>query len=81
MVAKGLINGEQNIIQYLCKVVNRFQCPYNRMNIKEGQNIERTSSNFDVEDLFKLQRMAFMVEIALARARKENSKIQIRDKH
>lgn len=35
---------------------------------------------FNVEDLFRLHRMAFLVEIALIRARKEDSKIQIRDK-
>lgn len=36
--------------------------------------------HFDVDDLFKLQKMAFAVEIALAKARKDYSKIQINDK-
>lgn len=35
---------------------------------------------FDVDDLLKLQTMAFIVEIALAKARKEESKFQIRYK-
>jgi hypothetical protein len=42
--------------------------------------VDASSSNFDVEDLFKLQKMAFIVEIALAKARKDDSEIRIRDK-
>jgi hypothetical protein len=40
----------------------------------------RSISNFDVEDLFELQKMAFVVEIALSKARKDDSEIQIKDK-
>jgi hypothetical protein len=82
LVAKGLTNGEQEIepIQYPCQVVNRFQCPYDITNIKEDDNVESTNSHFNVEDLFRLQRMAFVVEIALAKARKNDSEIKIKDK-
>lgn len=39
-----------------------------------------TNYQFDVEDLFRLRKMAFIVEIALAKARKDDSKIQIKGK-
>lgn len=42
--------------------------------------VRATNSHFDVEDLFRLRKMAFIVEIALAKARKGDSKIQIKDK-
>ena len=42
--------------------------------------LKATNSHFDVEDLFRLQRMAFIVEIALAKARKDDWEIQIKDK-
>lgn len=82
MVAKVLTNGEKekSPIEYPCQVVNRFQCPYERTNTEEGNNGTSTNSHFDVDDLFRLHKMAFVVEIALAKARKDDSKIQIRDK-
>jgi hypothetical protein len=82
LVAKGLDNGEQENgpIEYPCRVVNRFQCPYERTNVKEDNEVESTNSHFYVEDLFRLQKMAFIVEIVLATARKEDSEIQIKDK-
>jgi hypothetical protein len=64
--------------QYPCQVVDRFQCPYERTNLKEANNVEATNSHFDVEDLFRLQKMVFIVEIALAKARKHDSEIQIK---
>lgn len=76
LVAKGLTNGEQNHVQYPCNIVNRFQCPYER-----NSNAERAvNSTFDVEDLFKLEKMAFAIEISLAVAEKEESRIRIRNK-
>jgi hypothetical protein len=74
---------QENSIEYPCQVVNRYQCPYERTTNKENReadnNVGETNSYF-VEDLFRLQKMAFIVEIALAKARKDDSKIQIRDK-
>jgi predicted transcriptional regulator len=77
LVSKGLIDGEQEEehILYPCQVVNRFQCPYERTNVKKVVN-----SAFDVEVLFKLEKMAFVVEIALAKARKEDSRIRVRNR-
>jgi hypothetical protein len=75
LVSKGLHNGKHDPPQYPCKVVNRFQCPYERTNDKTAIN-----SDFDVKDLFKLAEMAFAVEISLAKARKEDSRIRVRNK-
>lgn len=66
LVAKGLIDMKQ----YPCEIVNRFQCPYE----------SAMNSAFDVEDLFRLEKMAFAIEISLAKARKEDSMIRIRNK-
>jgi hypothetical protein len=79
LVSKGLTNGEseKDPIQYPCQVVNRFQCPYEMTNVEEDA---ATNSYFDVHDLFRLRKMAFAVEIALAKARKSDSEIQIKDK-
>jgi hypothetical protein len=61
--------------QYPCQVVDRFQCPYERTNGESAMN-----SAFDVEDFFRLEKMAFAVEISLAKARKEDSMIRVRNK-
>jgi hypothetical protein len=37
------------------------------------------NSHFNVDDLFRFRRMAFIVEIALAKARKNDSRIQIKN--
>jgi hypothetical protein len=82
LVARGLNNWEREKAppEYPCPVVNRFQCPYERTNINKEESKAATNSHFDVNDLFRLQKMAFIVEIALAKARKNNSEIQIKDK-
>jgi hypothetical protein len=38
------------------------------------------NSHFNVDDLFRFRRMAFIVEIALAKAKKDGSKLQIKGK-
>jgi hypothetical protein len=77
-----LTNGqrEKDSIQYPCQVVNRFQCPYERTGIKGDDDLGAMNSNFDVENLFKLHQMAFAVEISLAKAKKEDSKIRIKNR-
>ena len=59
--------------EYPCQVVNRFQCPFER-----SANGKDTS--FNVDDLFRLRELAFAVEISLAKARKEDSEIRIKNK-
>lgn len=75
LVAKGLNNGalQGNGIQYPCQVVNRFQCPFER----QGNEKEIP---FDVDDLFRLHKLAFATELSLAKARKDDSKIRIMSK-
>jgi D-arabinose 1-dehydrogenase-like Zn-dependent alcohol dehydrogenase len=51
LVSKGLAERESNLPQHPCRIVNRFQCPYERTNIKGGDNLGAMNSNFDVEDL------------------------------
>jgi hypothetical protein len=80
LVSKGLIDGEQDAPQYPCQVVNKFQCPYERTDIKGNDDLGAMNSNFGVEDLFRLHEMAFAVEISLAKARKEDSKIRIKNR-
>ena len=80
LVAKGLVNGKHDPPQYPCKVVNRFRCPYEITNVKRDDDLGAKNSIFGVEDLFRLERMAFAVEIALAKSRKEDSMIRVRNK-
>jgi hypothetical protein len=80
LVAKGLVNGKQGPPQYPCEIVNRFRCPYESTNIKGDDNPRAVNSAFDTEDLFKLEKIAFAIEISLAKARKEDSKIRIKNK-
>jgi hypothetical protein len=67
LVAKGLDAG------YPCQVINRFQCPFEKKT--NGKD-----TGFDVDDLFRLLELAIAVEISLAKARKSNSEISIKNK-
>jgi hypothetical protein len=86
LAAKGLVvvgvgeeendeksNNNNNSVQYPCPVVNRFQCPYEKDKVSKN-------ANFDVEDLYELEKMVFAVEIGLAVAKKDTSAVQIRNK-
>jgi hypothetical protein len=84
LAAKGLVlvgeeeendgkSNNNNFIQYPCSIVNRFECPYEKDKVSKN-------ANFDVEDLFELEKMAFAVEFALAVAEKDTSAVQIRNK-
>jgi hypothetical protein len=75
LVAKGLNNGtlQGDGIQYPCQIVNRFQCPFER-------NASRKDTPFNVDDLFRLHKLAFAVEISLAKAKKDDSAMRIKNK-
>jgi hypothetical protein len=75
-----LSDRKQDPVQYPCEVVNRFQCPYEMTNVKGDDDLGVMNSIFSVENLFRLERMAFAVEIALAKSRKEDSRIRVRNK-
>jgi hypothetical protein len=78
LVTKGLKDNksdkENNPIRYPCHVENRFECPY------DYEKEKGSDTRFNVEDLFELAKMAFVVEITLAIARKDTSVIQIKNK-
>jgi hypothetical protein len=61
---------------YPCKVLNRFACPYD----KKGSNyiIDGNTKKPDVDYLFHLSELAFAVELALARAQKEDCVFRIK---
>ena len=74
LVAKGLEDNKDNNnpILYPCHIANRFECPY-----EKGKKI--IEAKFD-QDLFALDRMAYEVELAFAKAEleREIDNIQIR---
>jgi hypothetical protein len=76
LASKGLEDNKDdkknNSIQYPYHVENRFECPY-----EEGKG---SDARFNVENLFELAKIAFVVEISLAVARRDTSDIQIRNK-
>jgi hypothetical protein len=59
---------------YPCPIQNRFECPYEN---KEEEGEEAKS--IDVDQLFQLSEIAFLVELAFATAEKDTSKIQIKN--
>jgi hypothetical protein len=74
LVAKGLNNGtpQGDEIQFPCQIVNRFQCHFERNTSGKHTLV--------VNDLFRLHKLAFAVEISLAKARKDDSVIRIKNK-
>ena len=67
LVSKGLG------VEYPCQVVNRFRCPFERRT--KGKD-----TGLGVDDLFRLSKLGFAVEISLAKARKDDSEIRIKSK-
>ena len=76
MVAKALKDdkdeNKNNRIQYPCPVANRFECPY-----EKGKG---SDARFNVENLFELANIAFVVEIALTVARKDSSILRVKNR-
>ena len=62
---------------YPCPIQNRFECPYD--NNKEEEEEEEAKS-IDVDQLFQLSEIEFLVELVFAIAEKDTSKIQIRNR-
>jgi hypothetical protein len=67
LVSKGLG------VEYPCQVVNKFRCPFER-------STKGKDTGFSMNDLFRLSKLAFAVEISLAKARKDDSEIRIKNK-
>jgi hypothetical protein len=75
VIARALGDKDDNSSSiYPCPKQNRFECPYD--NNKEE---EKEAKSIDIEQLFQLSEIAFLVELAFATAKKETSKIQIRN--
>lgn len=66
---------------YPCPIQNRFECPYDiKVEEKEEEEGEEVKSIIiDVDQLFQLSEIAFLVELAFATAEKNTSKIQIKN--
>ena len=58
---------------YPCPIQNRFECPY------YNKEEEEETKSIDIEQLFQLSEIAFLVELAFATAKKDTSKIQIKN--
>ena len=58
---------------------NRFECPYDN-NKEEEEEEQEEAKSIDVDQLFQLSEIAFLVELAFATAEKDTSKIQIRNR-
>jgi hypothetical protein len=59
---------------YPCPIQNRFECPYDNKQEAEAKSI-------DVDQLFQLSEIAFLVELAFATAQeKDTSKIPIKNR-
>lgn len=59
---------------YPCPIQNKFECPYEREKVKQREE----AKSINVDQLFQLSEIAFLVELAFAKAEKDTSKIQIR---
>jgi hypothetical protein len=59
-------NTDNNISIYPCKILNRFECPYEKKNCKKENQKEDSPSDVDI--LFNLSEVAFQVELAFAQA-------------
>jgi hypothetical protein len=62
---------------YLCKVLNRFACPYDKKIAKDTTE-DNITKKPDVEYLFHLSELAFAVELALAKAQEADSVFRIK---
>jgi hypothetical protein len=75
VVARALSSPSSSSI-YPCPVQNRFECPYDNNNKEE----EEEAKSIDVDQLFQLAEIAFLVELAFATAKEDTSKIQIKNR-
>src|SRR5919109_2958073 len=68
---------------YPCMVLNRFACPYDKKMIVGGGEEDVAGDGIskkpDVDDLFYLSELAFAVELALAKAKEEDSVFRIKN--
>ena len=58
----------------ICPIQNRFECPY------DNKEEEKEAKSIDVDQLFQLSEIVFLVELAFAAAKEDTSKIQIKNR-
>ena len=70
----------EGVSVYPCRVLNRFACPYDGKIVVDEENVtgEGIAKKPDVDDLFYLSELAFAFELALAKAREEDSMFRIK---
>ncbi|MDQ3947991.1 MAG: hypothetical protein M3275_00380 [Thermoproteota archaeon] len=80
VIARGLSKEDADNSIYPCPIQNRFECPYEiKDKVKaEAEEVVEAKSTIDVDQLFQLSEIAFLVELAFATAEKDTSKIQIK---
>jgi hypothetical protein len=70
VVARALEDNSSSSV-YSCPIQNRFECPYDS-NKKEE---DKEAKSIDIDQLFRLSEIVFLVELAFAEAEKDTSKI------
>jgi hypothetical protein len=80
-VISRALDTTEGVSVYPCKVLNRFACPYDKK-IVVGSEEDITEDSIakkpDVNQLFYLSELAFVVELALAKAQEEGSIFRIK---
>ena len=79
VISRALDTDSESV--YPCKILNRFLCPYDKKIVAEVEGMAMDNNQIekpDVDYLFYLSELAFAVELALAKARGEDSVIKIR---
>jgi hypothetical protein len=76
VMSRALDSDDNTSSIYPCPVLNRFACPYEKK--KSGNKINDDGNKLDVNYLFSLSEIAFAVELALAKAEDEQSKVRIK---
>jgi hypothetical protein len=76
-VISRALDTNDGILHYPCKVLNRFACPYDdKVTVDDKKDMpgdDNQNKRPDVDYLFHLSELAFAVELALAKAQKEDS--------
>ena len=74
VISRALDTDSESV--YPCKILNRFLCPYDKKIVAEVEGMATDNNQKekpDVDYLFYLSELAFAVELALAKARGEDS--------
>lgn len=79
VISRALDTDSESV--YPCEILNRFLCPYDKKIVAEGEDNARDNNQIEkpnVDYLFYLSELAFAVELALAKAQREDSVFKIK---